>query len=113
MQPRLSLPARPPRSPPTPAPWPPTRPAPRPNAPSRAPDEVPGAMPAAAEYPDDLRNLVEEYLAGLRYSDRAETIGIEEAMQYSLLAGGKRVRPVLCLATARSLGIDPATVLPT
>ncbi len=31
-----------------------------------------------------------------------------EAMRYSLLAGGKRVRPILCLATAEALGRDPA-----
>ena len=34
-------------------------------------------------------------------------------MRYSLLAGGKRIRPVLTLAAARALGGDPATVLPT
>jgi len=34
-------------------------------------------------------------------------------MRYSLLAGGKRIRPVLTLATARALGRDPAEVLPT
>ena len=33
-------------------------------------------------------------------------------MRYSLLAGGKRIRPVLALATARALGRDPAWVLP-
>ena len=33
-------------------------------------------------------------------------------MRYSLLAGGKRIRPVLCLATARAAGRDPAEVLP-
>src|SRR5688500_17408805 len=33
-------------------------------------------------------------------------------MRYSLLAGGKRVRPVLCLAAARSVGLDPERVLP-
>src|SRR6266536_6219949 len=33
-------------------------------------------------------------------------------MRYSLLAGGKRVRPVLALATARAVGSDPASVLP-
>ena len=33
-------------------------------------------------------------------------------MRYSLLAGGKRIRPVLCLASARSAGRDPAEVLP-
>lgn len=34
-------------------------------------------------------------------------------MRYSLLAGGKRIRPVLCLATAEALGCDPEELLPT
>ena len=33
-------------------------------------------------------------------------------MRYSLLAGGKRTRPVLALATARSIGLDPESILP-
>jgi geranylgeranyl diphosphate synthase type II len=33
-------------------------------------------------------------------------------MRYSLLAGGKRIRPVLALATAEAVGRDPAEVLP-
>jgi geranylgeranyl diphosphate synthase, type II len=33
-------------------------------------------------------------------------------MRYSLLAGGKRIRPVLALATAESVGADPDGVLP-
>jgi geranylgeranyl diphosphate synthase type II len=33
-------------------------------------------------------------------------------MRYSLLAGGKRIRPVLSLATARAIGMQPASVLP-
>ena len=33
-------------------------------------------------------------------------------MRYSLLAGGKRIRPVLALATASALDRDPSTVLP-
>ena len=33
-------------------------------------------------------------------------------MRYSLLAGGKRVRPVLALATARALGAPPEHFLP-
>src|SRR5689334_2518758 len=34
-------------------------------------------------------------------------------MSYSLLAGGKRIRPVLCLATGRALGREPESLLPT
>jgi geranylgeranyl diphosphate synthase type II len=33
-------------------------------------------------------------------------------MRYSLLAGGKRIRPVLALATAEALGKDPGEILP-
>ena len=33
-------------------------------------------------------------------------------MRYSLLAGGKRIRPVLALATARALGAEPERYLP-
>jgi geranylgeranyl diphosphate synthase type II len=68
--------------------------------------------PATAAYPDDLRELVERYLGGLRFATTAETDGLDEAMRYSLLAGGKRIRPVLALATARSLGAEPDAVLP-
>jgi len=63
-------------------------------------------------YPDDLRELVEDYLSGLSFSDAGATAGLDEAMRYSLLAGGKRIRPVLCLAAARSAGFEPEAVLP-
>src|SRR5947209_10966198 len=63
-------------------------------------------------YPEDLRDEVERYLAGLRFSSESRTEGLEEAMRCSLLAGGKRIRPVLALATARAVGLDPREVLP-
>jgi geranylgeranyl diphosphate synthase, type II len=63
-------------------------------------------------YPDHLRVQVEDYLEKLRFSDEAGTAGLEEAMRYSLLAGGKRIRPVLALATASALGREPAQLLP-
>ena len=66
----------------------------------------------AARYPDHLRERVETYLEELRFADDAATAGLEEAMRYSLLAGGKRIRPVLALATARAIGRDEETVLP-
>jgi len=63
-------------------------------------------------YPEDLRALVDGALAELNFSVAAATAGLEEAMRYSLLAGGKRVRPVLALATARALGTEPERFLP-
>jgi geranylgeranyl diphosphate synthase type II len=63
-------------------------------------------------YPDHLREEVEAYLQRLRFASEPATAGLEEAMRYSLLAGGKRIRPVLALATARAIGRDPLEVLP-
>jgi geranylgeranyl diphosphate synthase type II len=63
-------------------------------------------------YPDDLRELVEQYLAALSFSNLEATAGLDEAMRYSLLAGGKRIRPVLCLAAARSAAAEVTDVLP-
>jgi geranylgeranyl diphosphate synthase type II len=66
-----------------------------------------------AVYPEDLRALVEEFLTGLRFSEESSTGRLDEAMRYSLLAGGKRIRPVLALATAGALGEEPQSLLPT
>ena len=64
-------------------------------------------------YPDALRDEVEHYLADLRFPSATEqTAGLEEAMRYSLLAGGKRIRPVLALATANAIGRDHRELLP-
>jgi geranylgeranyl diphosphate synthase, type II len=63
-------------------------------------------------YPEHLRAEVERYLDTIRFSDEFATAGLDEAMRYSLLAGGKRIRPVLSLATAEALGHPRAEVLP-
>jgi geranylgeranyl diphosphate synthase, type II len=63
-------------------------------------------------YPEDLRAQVDAYLEELRFSDDPGTAVLEESMRYSLLAGGKRIRPVLALATASAIGMEPITVLP-
>ncbi len=65
-----------------------------------------------ASYPDHLREAVERHLDAMRFSDEALTAGLEEAMRYSLLAGGKRIRPVLALATARAVGLEQDEVMP-
>jgi geranylgeranyl diphosphate synthase, type II len=63
-------------------------------------------------YPESLREEVERYLGELRFSEEPLTAGLEEAMRYSLLAGGKRIRPVLALATARAIGMERHEVMP-
>jgi geranylgeranyl diphosphate synthase, type II len=55
----------------------------------------------------------EAYLEGLRFSDEPLLSGLVEAMRYSMLGGGKRVRPTLCMETAAVFGADPGHVLPS
>ncbi len=68
--------------------------------------------PAAPAYPEHLRAEVDAYLESLRFSTEPATTGLEEAMRYSLLAGGKRIRPVLALGTAQALEKPRQWVLP-
>jgi geranylgeranyl diphosphate synthase type II len=58
--------------------------------------------------PDELRELVEAYLAELKL---APDLGsLEAPMRHAL--GGKRVRPVLCLATGDTVGARVEDLLP-
>jgi len=57
-----------------------------------------------------LRGLVEAELEELPFSADLGDLGT--ALRYSLLGGGKRIRPVLCLATGEALGRGPAETLP-
>src|SRR5215204_1595668 len=62
---------------------------------------------------DAHRRAFEEYLHGLRFTVEKRLRGLEEAMRYSMLAGGKRVRPTLCMETAWIFGAEPSHVLPS
>jgi geranylgeranyl diphosphate synthase type II len=68
-------------------------------------------LPAPA-YPEHLRAEVDRYLETLVFSTEPATAGLEEAMRYSLLAGGKRIRPVLALGTAEAIERPRSWVLP-
>jgi geranylgeranyl diphosphate synthase, type II len=59
--------------------------------------------------PEELRELIEEYLDGLALAP--ELGRLEDAVRYSL-AGGKRIRGVICLATAEAAGADADHGLP-
>lgn len=61
-------------------------------------------------YYDNQRKLVEAFL-----KNRIAKKGIskvDDAMEYSLMAGGKRIRPVLLMATAEALGKKGYNFLP-
>ena len=59
---------------------------------------------------DELRDAVETFLRSLAFAP--ELGGLEDALRYSLESGGKRVRPVLCLAVAEANGASVDDALP-
>ena len=60
--------------------------------------------------PEALRDLVEGYLGELAFTP--ELGALEEALRYPLESGGKRIRPVLCLAVGEAVGVEPERCLP-
>jgi geranylgeranyl diphosphate synthase type II len=63
-------------------------------------------------YLEERRELVNRTLAAYLPKVRGPAFRVSEAMHYSLFAGGKRLRPILCLAAAEAVGGDPGEVLP-
>jgi geranylgeranyl pyrophosphate synthase len=59
--------------------------------------------------PDEHRERIEDFLAGLELSE--ELGGLDEVVRYALEGGGKRIRPVVCLATTEAAGGDPDEAL--
>jgi geranylgeranyl diphosphate synthase type II len=59
--------------------------------------------------PDELRGLAEAYVSELALTP--ELNGQAESVRYAL-EGGKRVRAVICLATAEAAGTEPEDALP-
>ncbi len=60
--------------------------------------------------PDELRDLADAYLAELALAP--DLGGLEAAMRYALEGGGKRIRPVICLATGEAAGASVDALLP-
>ena len=60
---------------------------------------------------ETYRTAVESYLETL-FAGRPDWRDLYESMRYSLLAGGKRIRPVLTLETCRLCGGEPELALP-
>jgi farnesyl diphosphate synthase len=56
------------------------------------------------------RALIEDYLAELPFA--SELGALTEAMRYSLDGGGKRIRPLLCLACGEATGSQAEKLLP-
>ena len=59
---------------------------------------------------DELRDAVEAYLGSLALAP--ELGALEQPLRYSLESGGKRVRPLLCLAVAEANGASLEDAMP-
>lgn len=65
---------------------------------------------AAVDFLESCRTLVDAELD--RCIDQsAASDRLQDAMRYSVLGGGKRIRPALCLAAARAMGQDSNSAL--
>ena len=65
-----------------------------------------------SDYIEARRREVEDALGRILPEPPDCPAVVYDAMRYSLLAGGKRLRPVLCLASADAVGGDRASALP-
>jgi geranylgeranyl diphosphate synthase, type II len=63
-------------------------------------------------YLQDRRKLVEEALRWYLPTDNNTPAEIYKAIHYSVFAGGKRIRPILCLAAVEASGGDMASAMP-
>ena len=61
---------------------------------------------------EEDRAAVDAALDRLMPAENAQPPSIHRAMRYSVQAGGKRVRPILCLESARIFAADVTPVLP-
>ncbi len=86
------------------------------SAAATSPESVPssGELPATFDFAAYLklsRDRVEIALDASMGPERPESL--RDAMRYSLLAGGKRLRPILCLAACELVGGSSELAMPT
>jgi len=65
-----------------------------------------------ADYFKEKKQLIDSYLKECIPSENTDPEALFKSMHYSLLAPGKRIRPVLVLASANCLGMNEKEVLP-
>ncbi|MDX1755781.1 MAG: polyprenyl synthetase family protein [Marinobacter sp.] len=72
---------------------------------------MPTSTAATQAFLAQSQGLVDAELDRLLASIRQPSTRLHDAMSYSLLGGGKRIRPALCLAAAQAMGRDADTAL--
>jgi geranylgeranyl diphosphate synthase type II len=76
----------------------------------RSAEQLSATMKLPAFFEED-RLTVDASLDRLLPSETTPPASIHQAMRYSVLAGGKRIRPILCLETARIFAADVSPAL--
>ncbi len=66
-----------------------------------------------AAYLAERRQLVDDALAATLPPEDTPPSSVHRAMRYSVMAGGKRLRPILVIAGAEAVGGKAETVMPT
>ena len=61
---------------------------------------------------EEDRAAIDAALEKLLPPESTPPASIHRAMRYSVFAGGKRIRPILCLETARIFANEPASTIP-
>lgn len=64
-------------------------------------------------YLNEKKTLIDEHLKTLLSSPVSEYDKLYESMNYSLLQGGKRIRPILIIMVLEALNVDPKPYLDT
>jgi len=64
------------------------------------------------EYLDTRKGMVDRALDGYLPAEDGDAAEVVDAMRYSLFAGGKRLRPILCMASAEAVRGSAQMVLP-
>ena len=65
-----------------------------------------------AAYLGERRQRVDEALAAVLPPDDTEPSSVHQAMRYSVMAGGKRLRPILVIGGAEAVGGKAEAVMP-
>ena len=65
---------------------------------------MPTPNTSLARFLDQCRNRIDSQLERELSTSGAGSERLQQAMRYSVLGGGKRIRPALCLAAAAAVG---------
>lgn len=63
-------------------------------------------------YLEEKRKLIDLHLSGIISEIPNSKTDLQKAISYSLASGGKRLRPVLCIASCEALGVDSEGLIP-